>query len=97
MHLSEILKPGAVRSLAQVTSKKRLFQELSELAQSEYGLNASEVLDALQERESLGRPGLARGWRCRMPGCTGWIRSWACSSGWKSRWISTLWTASRSI
>ncbi|MDB6181267.1 PTS IIA-like nitrogen regulatory protein PtsN [Paracoccus fistulariae] len=61
MHLSEILKPGAVRSLAQVTSKKRLFQELSELAQSEYGLNASEVLDALQERESLGPTGVGQG------------------------------------
>lgn len=61
MQLSEILKPGAVRSLAQVTSKKRLFQELAELAQSEYGLNASEVLDALQERESLGPTGVGQG------------------------------------
>ena len=61
MQLSEILKPGAVRSLAQVTSKKRLFQELAELAQSEYGLNALEVLDALQERESLGPTGVGQG------------------------------------
>ncbi|MBK4218028.1 PTS sugar transporter subunit IIA [Paracoccus caeni] len=61
MQLSEILKPGAVRSLAQVTSKKRLFQEIAELAQSEYGLNAAEVLDALQERESLGPTGVGQG------------------------------------
>lgn len=61
MQLSEILRPGAVRSLGQVTSKKRLFQELSELAHAEYGLNASEVLDALQERESLGPTGVGQG------------------------------------
>jgi PTS system nitrogen regulatory IIA component len=61
MQLSEILTPGAVRSLGQLTSKKRLFQELAELAQAEYGLNASEVLDALQERESLGPTGVGQG------------------------------------
>lgn len=61
MQLSEILGPGAVRSLGQVTSKKRLFQELAELAHAEYRLNASEVLDALQERESLGPTGVGQG------------------------------------
>lgn len=61
MQLSEILTPGAVRSLGALTSKKRLFQELAELANAEYGLNASEVLDALQERESLGPTGVGQG------------------------------------
>lgn len=61
MQLSEILRPGAVRSLGQVTSKKRLFQELADLAQAEYKLNSSEVLDALQERESLGPTGVGQG------------------------------------
>ncbi|MFV0384313.1 PTS sugar transporter subunit IIA [Paracoccus sp. (in: a-proteobacteria)] len=61
MQLSEILQPGAVRSLGQVTSKKRLFQELADLAASEYDLNSSEVLDALQERESLGPTGVGQG------------------------------------
>lgn len=61
MLLTEILKPGAVRSLGQATSKKRLFQELADLAHAEYGLNASEVLDALQERESLGPTGVGQG------------------------------------
>lgn len=61
MQLAEILKPGAVRSLGQVTSKKRLFQELADLAHAVYGLNASEVLDALQERESLGPTGVGQG------------------------------------
>ena len=61
MQITEILQQGAVRSLGQVTSKKRLFQELSELAAQEYGLAASEVLDALQERESLGPTGVGHG------------------------------------
>lgn len=61
MQIAEILKPGAVRSLGQLTSKKRLFQELAELAQAEYGLPAPEVLDALQERESLGPTGVGQG------------------------------------
>ncbi|MCF3973845.1 PTS sugar transporter subunit IIA [Paracoccus salsus] len=61
MQLSEILKPGGVRSLGQVTSKKRLFQELADLAHAEYRLNASEVLDALQARESLGPTGVGQG------------------------------------
>lgn len=61
MQLNEILSPGAVRSLGQVTSKKRLFQELADLAHAQYKLNASEVLDALQERESLGPTGVGQG------------------------------------
>lgn len=61
MQISNILKPGAVRSLSQVTSKKRLFQELAEQAHALYGLPASEVLDALQERESLGPTGVGHG------------------------------------
>lgn len=61
MQLSEILEPGAVRTLGQVTSKKRLFQELADLANAQYGLNSSEVLDALQERESLGPTGVGQG------------------------------------
>ena len=54
-------RPSAVRSFGQVTSKKRLFQELAEMAHSVYGLPASEVLDALQERESLGPTGVGQG------------------------------------
>lgn len=61
MQLSNIIRPGAVRSLGQVTSKKRLFQELSDLAKVEYKLSSSEVLDALQERESLGPTGVGQG------------------------------------
>lgn len=61
MQLSDILQPAAVRSLAQVTSKKRLFQEMADLACSAYGLDSSRTLDALQERESLGPTGVGNG------------------------------------
>ena len=67
MQISDILKQGAVRSMSQVTSKKRLFHELSELAHSIYGLPSSEVLDALQERESLGPTGVGHGGACPQP------------------------------
>lgn len=61
MQLSTILQPAAVRSLSQVTSKKRLFQELADLAETVYGLPSGTTLDALQERESLGPTGVGHG------------------------------------
>lgn len=61
MQISEILSPAAVRSVGQISSKKRLFQELADLSHSVYGLNSAEVLDALQERESLGPTGVGHG------------------------------------
>lgn len=61
MQLSDILKPGAVKVLNAVTSKKRLFQDLGELAASAYGLDPNVVADALQERESLGPTGVGHG------------------------------------
>ena len=36
--------PAAVRVVGQLTSKKRLFQELGELASSAYGLNAATAI-----------------------------------------------------
>ncbi|MFP1643584.1 PTS sugar transporter subunit IIA [Pontitalea aquivivens] len=61
MELSNLLKPAAVKVLAHITSKKRLFQDLGEIAHSVYGLNAPETVDALQERESLGPTGVGHG------------------------------------
>lgn len=61
MDLSNLLKPGAVKVLANVTSKKRLFQDLGEIAHSAYGLDAAQTVDALQERESLGPTGVGHG------------------------------------
>lgn len=61
MELSSILKPEAIKVLGKATSKKRLFQELADIASQAYGLNATETLDALQERESLGPTGVGHG------------------------------------
>ncbi|WBU56452.1 PTS sugar transporter subunit IIA [Paracoccus sediminicola] len=61
MQLSTVVKPGAVRAFPQVTSKKRLFQDISDLAEQVYNLDASQTLDALQERESLGPTGVGNG------------------------------------
>ncbi len=61
MELSDILDPGAVRVLGTLSSKKRLFQDLGDIAAGAYGLNASDVVDALQERESLGPTGVGQG------------------------------------
>jgi len=61
MQLSSLLKPTAVRVVGHVTSKKRLFQDLAEIAAAVYGLPTSETVDALQERESLGPTGVGHG------------------------------------
>lgn len=61
MQLSTFLRPDAVKSLSQVSSKKRLFQELGDMAQAAYGLSATNSVDALQARESLGPTGVGHG------------------------------------
>ena len=61
MDLTKLLKPAAVRVIGHVTSKKRLFQDLGEVAHAVYGLNAAQTVDALQERESLGPTGVVHG------------------------------------
>ena len=61
MELSEILKPSAVKVAGKATSKKRLFQDLGEVAVASFGLNHDDVVDALLERESLGPTGVGHG------------------------------------
>ncbi|MDA3887352.1 MAG: PTS sugar transporter subunit IIA [Allgaiera sp.] len=61
MDLSSILKPGAVRVVGHLTSKKRLFQEIGDIAGQAYGLEAAEAVDGLQDRESLGPTGVGNG------------------------------------
>ena len=61
MDLSKILRSGAVRAVGATSSKKRLFQELGDVAAAVYGLKASDVAAALQERESLGPTGVGQG------------------------------------
>ncbi|MBN2907373.1 MAG: PTS sugar transporter subunit IIA [Rhodobacteraceae bacterium] len=61
MQLSTLLKPEAVRVFGTMSSKKRLFQELGEIAAAAYDLPANGAVDALQERESLGPTGVGHG------------------------------------
>ena len=61
MSLSTILKPEAVKVLSAVSSKKRLFQDIGELALAAYGLDAHATVEALLERESLGPTGVGHG------------------------------------
>lgn len=61
MELSRILRPAAVKVLANVSSKKRLFQDLGDLVASVHGLDAGEAFSALQERETLGPTGVGHG------------------------------------
>ena len=61
MFLSNIIDQSHVLSCSNVTSKKRLFQEISFKFQEMYGLNKDCVLVALQEREKLGPTGMGHG------------------------------------
>lgn len=61
MELSKLLNPAAVRVVGQFTSKKRLFQELGEIAAQAYGLSGAQAIDGLQERETLGPTGVGHG------------------------------------
>ncbi|MEP3345165.1 MAG: PTS sugar transporter subunit IIA [Litoreibacter sp.] len=61
MQISEILPQDAVKTVSTVTSKKRLFQAISELAFSAHGIPADLAFEALLERESLGPTGVGHG------------------------------------
>ncbi|MDF1715272.1 MAG: PTS sugar transporter subunit IIA [Antarcticimicrobium sp.] len=61
MALVSILKPEAVKVFSAASSKKRLFQEIGDVAQTVYGLDAQDTVDALLERESLGPTGVGHG------------------------------------
>ncbi len=61
MELSSILKPEAVRVLSSASSKKRLFQEIGDVAAGTLSIDAQTVVDSLLERESLGPTGVGHG------------------------------------
>ena len=61
MELANILNTKAVRFASSASSKKKLLQDISEQAESVYGVEAQEVFAALQNRESLGTTGVGRG------------------------------------
>ena len=61
MQIADLLKADGVKLIASATSKKRLFHSIGELAASCYGLNATDVVEALVERESLGPTSVGHG------------------------------------
>ena len=61
MQISTILSQEAVRVLGAVSSKKRLFQDVAEVAKAAYGLPVDLTLQALLDRESLGPTGVGHG------------------------------------
>lgn len=61
MGVGSILKPEAVKVLTGVKSKKRLLQELGEMAALAYGVPAGTAVEALQDRETLGPTGVGDG------------------------------------
>ena len=71
MKLSHILTPSAVKIAGSVTSKKRLFLDLGDLAHSALGLDRETTVAALQDREKLGPTGVGNGValpHARLPG-----------------------------
>lgn len=61
MELSEILGVDAVRAPVRATSKKRLLQDIADMAEQVYRLPAETVYKMLMEREALGPTGVGRG------------------------------------
>ena len=61
MLLSKILDQKSVTLVTNVTSKKRLFQEIANHISLKCGLKVDEVFNALQEREQLGPTGMGNG------------------------------------
>jgi PTS system nitrogen regulatory IIA component len=58
---NDLLVANAVSSDVTVANKKQLFQKLGQIAHDAYGLNQSEVIERLTERERLGSTGFGGG------------------------------------
>jgi PTS system nitrogen regulatory IIA component len=61
MQLNQILKTDSVRVVNTFTSKKRLLQEVADLAAASWGVDAADAVNALLERENLGPTGVGHG------------------------------------
>jgi PTS system nitrogen regulatory IIA component len=61
MDISDLLGVGSVRLVNSVSSKKRLFQELGDIAAPLFGIRVSDAVEALQDREGLGPTGVGDG------------------------------------
>ncbi|WP_296417686.1 PTS sugar transporter subunit IIA [Pseudooctadecabacter sp.] len=73
MTIQDILPATGIKVIASATSKKRLFHDLGDMAESCFGLDHTTVVDALMDRESLGPTGVGHGValpHARLPGLT---------------------------
>lgn len=61
MKISDLLAPNSVKMITGCSSKKRLFRDLADMASDTYGLDATQILDALTERETLGPTAVGEG------------------------------------
>ncbi|TNC74255.1 PTS sugar transporter subunit IIA [Rubellimicrobium roseum] len=61
MQLADILRPDGVKVISSSPSKRRLFQDLAEMAGSCWRLDPAKVNEALLEREALGPTGVGHG------------------------------------
>jgi nitrogen PTS system EIIA component len=71
--LPSLIYPATVRAGVTVESKKAFFAIVGQQAATALGLDATEVADALMERERLGSTGFGRGVslpHARLPGLT---------------------------
>ena len=59
--IGEILPVSHIVLDLDVSSKKRLFEEVGKLLETDSGLSQSDVFDCLFAREKLGSPGLGHG------------------------------------
>lgn len=60
-HLVDLLSERAVAAGVVAANKKALFVQFGQMAEQEYGLGASEVVERLTERERLGSTGFGHG------------------------------------
>lgn len=61
MKMSDLLPLGGIKLIGSASSKKRLFHDLGEMAETCFGLDSSHVVEALLERETLGPTGVGAG------------------------------------
>ena len=61
MLVSDIINQSLVRTMSNVSSKKRLLQEISACLSHSCSINCDIILSALQEREKLGPTGMGNG------------------------------------
>ncbi|MEL6958438.1 MAG: PTS sugar transporter subunit IIA [Pseudomonadota bacterium] len=61
MGIQDILPATGLKVMTAVSSKKRLFHQLGDMAESAFGLPAMTVVEALMDREALGPTGVGHG------------------------------------